>query len=82
MNLECALTVSLNWQLYCPELTANGALKRFRRWIDINPVLHEQLGFSEGKRRTRSFTPSEVKLIVEILGEPEVVLPTSGNYAL
>ena len=56
--------------LYCPELTANGALKRFRRWIDINPVLHKQLGFSQGKHRARSFTPFEVKLILEILGEP------------
>ena len=32
--------------LYSPELTASGALKRFRRWIDTNPVLHEQLGFT------------------------------------
>ena len=28
--------------IYSPELTANGALKRFRRWIDINPVLHKR----------------------------------------
>ena len=56
--------------IYSPELTANGALKRFRRWIDINPVLHKQLGFAKGKRRPSSFTPSEVKMIVAELGEP------------
>lgn len=56
--------------LYSPELTASGALKRFRRWIDYNPVLHEQLGFTKGKCRPRSFSPSEVKLIVAELGEP------------
>ena len=56
--------------LYSPQLTASGALKRFRRWIDINPVLHEQLGFTKGKRRPSSFTPSEVKIIVAELGEP------------
>ena len=56
--------------LYSPELTASGALKRFRRWIDYNPVLHEQLGFTKGKRRPSSFTPSEVKIIVAELGEP------------
>lgn len=56
--------------LYSPEFTASGALKRFRRWIDYNPVLHEQLGFTKGKRRPTTFTPSEVKLIVSELGEP------------
>ena len=56
--------------LYSPHLTASGALKRFRRWIDINPVLHEQLGFTKGQRRPSSFTPSEVKFIVAQLGEP------------
>ena len=56
--------------IYSPELTASGALKRFRRWIDNNPVLHEKLGFTKGKRRPSSFTPSEVKIIVAELGEP------------
>ena len=56
--------------IYSPELTASGALKRFRRWIDTNPLLHEQLGFTKGKRRPSSFTPLEVKLIVAELGEP------------
>ena len=56
--------------LYSPELTSSGALKRFRRWIDTNPVLHEHLGFTKGQRRPSSFTPSEVKMIVAELGEP------------
>ena len=56
--------------LYSPELTASGALKRFRRWIDTNHILHEQLGFIKGKRRPSTFTPSEVKIIVAQLGEP------------
>ena len=56
--------------IYSSDLTASGALKRFRRWIDTNPVLHEQLGFTKGKRRPSSFTPSEVKMIVDQLGEP------------
>ena len=56
--------------IYSPELTASGALTRFRRWIDINPVSQEQLGFTKGKRRPSSFTPQEVKMIVTELGEP------------
>ena len=37
--------------LYSPELTASGALKRFRHWIDTNPLLHEQIGRASCRER-------------------------------
>ena len=57
--------------LYCPELTASGALKKFHFWIDTNPRLHESLGFAQGRHRGRSLTPREVRLVVAELGEPK-----------
>ena len=57
-------------QLYCPNLTTAAARKKLMLWINLYPNLMDalhQAGFSDS---TRSFTPAQVKLIVDALGEP------------
>ena len=57
-------------QLYCPNITTAAARKKLMMWINLYPNLMESLhqaGFSD---TTRSFTPAQVKLIVDALGEP------------
>ncbi len=57
--------------LYSPELTPESAFKRLKRWIAKSPKLSAKF-LVDGKLRStaRSFTPAQVKLIVENLGEP------------
>ena len=57
-------------QLYCPNITTAAARKKLMLWINYYPHLMENLyaiGFSDS---ARSFTPAQVKLIVDALGEP------------
>ena len=57
-------------QLYCPHITTAAARKKLMQWINLYPNLMDalhQTGFSD---TTRSFTPAQVRLIVEALGEP------------
>ena len=57
-------------QLYCPNITTAAARKKLMQWINLYPNLMDDLhraGFSEA---ARSFTPAQVRLIVEALGEP------------
>jgi hypothetical protein len=57
-------------QLYCPNITTAAARKKLMLWINLYPNLMDalhQAGFSDS---TRSFTPAQVKLIVDALGEP------------
>ena len=57
-------------QLYCPNRTTAAARKKLMLWINLYPNLMDalhQAGFSDS---TRSFTPAQVKLIVDALGEP------------
>lgn len=57
-------------QLYCPNITTSAARKKLMLWIHYYPHLMESLhaiGFSE---TSRSFTPAQVRLIVDALGEP------------
>ena len=57
-------------QLYCPNITTAAARKKLMQWINLYPNLMDDLhraGFSES---SRSFTPAQVKLIVDALGEP------------
>ena len=57
-------------QLYCPNITTAAARKKLMQWIHHYPHLMEDLhqaGFSDA---SRSFTPAQVRLIVEDLGEP------------
>ena len=57
-------------QLYSPDLTAEAAWKKLKRWIALNGDLtHElqQLGYRPSQR---SFTPKMVEHIFHYLGEP------------
>ena len=57
-------------QLYCPNITTAAARKKLMLWINLYPNLMDALhraGFSDS---TRSFTPVQVRLIADYVGEP------------
>lgn len=57
-------------QLYCPHITTSAARKKLMLWINCYPNLMDGLrsiGYSE---ISRTFTPAQVRLIVDALGEP------------
>ena len=51
--------------MYAPELTDSGARKKLRKWSEVNPRLRYLL-----KVKGNSFTPRQVRKIVEEVGEP------------
>lgn len=58
-------------QLYSPCITPEAAWKKLRAWIGYHPQLPgtlRNLGYDQ--RRQRVFTPSQVRAIVEAIGEP------------
>lgn len=57
-------------QLYSPELTPRSAVNRLMRWISIHPVLSDELRKAGYRKGSRVFSPRQVELIVEHLGEP------------
>lgn len=57
-------------QCYFPHLTPHAAWQKLRRWIELNPVLRQELHAGFDGRGLRGFTPRQVALIVEQLGEP------------
>ncbi len=56
--------------LYSPDLTGMGAYRKLMRWIDRCKDLRQQLDALGYQPDRRTFTPLEVKAIVEALGEP------------
>ena len=57
-------------RIYNPTLKPESAYRRLLKWISISPELSKQL-LKDGKPlKYRTFTPYEVRLIVEYLGEP------------
>ena len=57
-------------QLYSPDLTAEAAWKKLKRWIALNGDLTArltELGYTPSQR---SFTPKMVEQIFHYLGEP------------
>jgi len=57
-------------QLYCPNVTAAAARKKLKSWMYYYPHLMENLRSIGYTDVSRSFTPAQVRLIVEALGEP------------
>lgn len=55
---------------YCPTLCGMAAYRKLESWIDRYPGLRQQLRDVGYSARRRSYTPVEVKLIVEAIGEP------------
>ena len=56
--------------LYSPDLTGMSAYRKLMRWIDRCQGLRQQLDALGYRPDRRTFTPLEVKAIVEALGEP------------
>lgn len=57
-------------QLYCPNITTAAARKKLMIWLHYYPNLIDNLrviGFSD---TSKTFTPAQVRLIVDALGEP------------
>ncbi len=57
-------------RMYCPALSLDSALRMFRTWIDTHPDLNERLVLTGYKPRNRYFTPRQVEMIRDCLGEP------------
>lgn len=57
-------------QLYCPYLSSSAARRKLMQWISLQPRLVAALQESGLTEASRSFTPIQVRLIVEALGEP------------
>ena len=55
---------------YFPDLDAKSAGKRLMRWITRNNKLIGELKNTGYSGNFRSFSPRQVKLIVEFLGDP------------
>jgi hypothetical protein len=57
-------------QIYCHTIMPESAWKKFRRWMQLYPGLMESLTAIGYNEHSRSFTPAQVRLIVDALGEP------------
>lgn len=57
-------------QLYCPTVTAETAWRKLRHMIRLSPGLTDRLRSTGYTPRVRSFTPRQVSLIIEAIGEP------------
>ena len=57
--------------LYFPDASsAHTAVNHLMSWIQRNPLLKEQLAKMGYRKSSKYFTPKEVAIIVECLGEP------------
>lgn len=56
--------------MYFPQFTPDSAWKKLRSWIERCKGLNERLKELEYDSNRRSFTPAEVKAIVDFLDEP------------
>ena len=56
--------------LYFPEHPYESRIKLFRLWITTCKPLHDALCVEGYKQKSRYFTPRQVALIYEFLGEP------------
>jgi len=57
-------------QLYSPYLTDIAAYRKMKKWISLCPGLLQRLYDLGYESKRRSFTPLEVRVIVDALGEP------------
>ena len=55
---------------YAPNITAGATRRKLMYWISLQPALVDALHASGFSQKVRSFTPAQVRLIVEALGEP------------
>lgn len=56
--------------MYHPNLSARAAMGKMRRWINRNAELKKRLMEVQINLLNHTYTPKEVAIIVEFLGEP------------
>lgn len=56
--------------LYCPNIAPVSAWRKLKKWIDRHPELPDRLAATGYNNHARGFTPAQVQLIVDALGEP------------
>ena len=56
--------------LYLPNILPSSAMKGFNEWIATYPGLLDRLRASGLALRSKRYTPLQVKMITEALGEP------------
>ena len=61
-------------QLYSPGLCPQAAFRKLNQWIDFHPTLRHELHALVPSDRVRTYTPAQVRLILEAMGEPDVKL--------
>lgn len=57
-------------QLYAPAISERAACKKLLTWIKRNTELHDALLRSGLTPHSKEYTPYQVRLIVDALGEP------------
>lgn len=66
----CAMTKQQLALLFCDGLTPHAAVNRLMKWIAHCPALLEALYATGYKKHNRIFSPKQVALIFQYLGEP------------
>lgn len=56
--------------LYLPDILPQSAMKQFNEWIDLYPGLADELRKSGLRRKSKRYTPAQVKMIIKAIGEP------------
>ncbi|MDR0894601.1 MAG: DUF4248 domain-containing protein [Prevotellaceae bacterium] len=56
--------------LYMPDILCSSALRQFNEWLATAPGLTDRLRATGLQPGARQYTPQQVSLIVEALGEP------------
>ena len=64
--------------LYLPNILQQSAVDRFNEWIEAAPGLKERLLATGMNPRARYYTPAQVRLIIEVLQEPELKYQVLG----
>ncbi len=56
--------------LYLPDVTPNAARRTLNAWINLSPGLSDRLHQTGLSASSHYYTPAQVRMIVEALGEP------------
>lgn len=56
--------------LYIPNVTQQTAVNQFNEWIRTAPGLEQRLLATGMKQTCRRYTPAQVRLMVDVFGEP------------
>lgn len=55
---------------YCPDIEPKTAVAKLNRWITLKPGLKDALAATGLCPRAKQFTPAQVQLIINAIGEP------------